>query len=70
MAKKSQACRLGSVRISYNRTIDKVSGYAMGGGGLLELFGMLSGNKTLLKTGLSVMATGAAGKGLSRMAYD
>jgi hypothetical protein len=48
-------------------TIDRVSNNVMLGGGILALFGALTGNKTLRNIGLTVAGTGLAGKGISRI---
>jgi hypothetical protein len=50
-----------------SEAIDKVSDAAMISGGILALIGLLSGNKNLITTGITVAGAGAVGKGLSRI---
>lgn len=46
----------------YSETIDKVSENAMLGGGILSLFGWLTGNKSLIQAGITIAGVGVTGK--------
>lgn len=47
---------------NYSETINRVSDKTMIGGGLVSLFGALTGNKALLNAGLTIAGVGASGK--------
>lgn len=52
---------------NYSETIDRVSDNTMIAGGIVSLFGLLTGNKTALQAGIGITGAGATGKILNRI---
>lgn len=52
---------------NYSETIDRVGDNTMIGGGIVSLFGLLTGNKAAVQAGLTIAGVGVTGKILNRI---